>query len=137
MLAAFRNAARKVKNTEYTGGDSPSSGLIALNYLLQVCDRVAVYGLSSERSSSDESSTWPYHYFAFKQFPMVSAASLLVSGRVDEIPTFSAFNVFHYYFVFGFLSVCAMNVIRRVRSCRTDQVWGSKSLFLFRGQKEH
>jgi len=76
MLAAFRSAARKVKNTEYTGGDAPSSGLIALNYLLQVCDKVAVYGLSSERSSSDESSTWPYHYFAFKQFPMLHLDSV-------------------------------------------------------------
>jgi len=77
MLAAFRNAASKVHSTKYLGGDAPSSGLIALNFLLQVCNKIAVYGLSSERGSSEAAQrSLPYHYFQFKDLPWLHLDSL-------------------------------------------------------------
>mmetsp|Transcript_832 Transcript_832/g.1750 ORF Transcript_832/g.1750 Transcript_832/m.1750 type:complete len:535 (-) Transcript_832:314-1918(-) len=63
LLAAFREGAGQL-GVDYLGGDAPSSGFIALYFALQVCDRIAVYGLSMESSRLGEPSTYAYHYFS-------------------------------------------------------------------------
>ena len=49
MLQRFREianeAAREKGMAEYDGGDAPSSGAIAIYFALQLCERVAVFGL--------------------------------------------------------------------------------------------
>eukprot|EP00899_Mesostigma_viride_P028487 jgi/Mesvir1/8823/Mv02724-RA.1 len=62
MLEAFRKAMDDL-GFSYQGGTAPSSGFLGLFLLLQMCRRVAVYGLSLETSSSRRESLHPYHYF--------------------------------------------------------------------------
>jgi hypothetical protein len=47
----------------YEGGDAPSSGFIGIYFLLQVCEKIAVYGMSMESSRAGEVFQYPYHYF--------------------------------------------------------------------------
>jgi hypothetical protein len=45
------------------GGTAPSSGFIALYLAMQLCQKVAVYGMSLEASREGDEMRAPYHYF--------------------------------------------------------------------------
>lgn len=68
MLSAYREAMGALENSAqrvvYRGGDVPSSGFIGFYFLMQACERIAVYGLCVERASSKTYRTFSYHYFS-------------------------------------------------------------------------
>ena len=68
MLSAYREAMGGLDDPAlrvvYRGGDVPSSGFIGLYFLMQACERIAVYGLCVERASSKLFRTFSYHYFS-------------------------------------------------------------------------
>ena len=67
--AAFKEAAaRESPPLVYQGGDAPSSGFIGFYFLLQVCERIAVYAFSSQKLFEINKRSWPYHYFRFTEY---------------------------------------------------------------------
>ncbi|QDZ24308.1 sialyltransferase [Chloropicon primus] len=69
LLKAFKEASlREQSPISYDGGDAPSSGFIGFYFLLQVCERVAIYAFSSQKLFGINNRSWPYHYFRFTQF---------------------------------------------------------------------
>jgi len=58
---------KRLRATRFDGGTAqhpaPSSGFIALYLALQLCQKVAVYGMSLEASREGDEMRAPYHYF--------------------------------------------------------------------------
>mmetsp|Transcript_27712 Transcript_27712/g.65817 ORF Transcript_27712/g.65817 Transcript_27712/m.65817 type:complete len:197 (-) Transcript_27712:6-596(-) len=60
LLRAFRNGVEEGLGVEFQGGDSPSSGFLAILLMLQLCTKPRIYGFSFGESSKQ---TRRYHYF--------------------------------------------------------------------------
>lgn len=83
--SAFKNASmHEDPPVTFEGGDAPSSGFIGFYFLLQICERVAVYAFSSQKLFELNNRNWPYHYFRFTQF--AGAGLHLDSEQLREHP---------------------------------------------------
>eukprot|EP00873_Tetraselmis_striata_P020662 jgi/Tetstr1/440926/TSEL_029196.t2 len=69
LLAAAREGIQEGLGLKFRGGNSPSSGFIALHTALQVCDKVNVFGFTIGNCYGQCMSKDNYHYFDKKDAP--------------------------------------------------------------------
>ena len=60
LLQNYKTALESVRELEYAGKGSPSSGFLAIFAALQICDKVTVYGVGTESDLRSGSSQWHY-----------------------------------------------------------------------------
>jgi len=60
LLRSFRNGLQEALGLQFKGGDSPSSGFLAILLMMQVCTKTSIYGFSLGGCSKGCGS---YHYF--------------------------------------------------------------------------
>ena len=81
MLKAYRGQARGQLGVSFRGGNTPSSGLVALVFAFNVCSRVSIYGFGLlgkfDRVKNNKKF---YHYFAH----------MLGQRAMDEVHSFDA-----------------------------------------------